>query len=240
MAILKLSCEKTGAKGTIEIKNKTPTIAELYIFGDIVGTEWEKWAPEDKCPMEIVDFLKEVEDKEEIHMYINSGGGDAFAGKAMYEILMRSKARKVAHIDGMAASAATMPLFAADEIIAPAGALVMMHDPWTFAIGNSVDLRKTVETLEKLEESYAEIYRAHLKSDTEVDIRQKMHDEWWVNGAELADFFENVKTEETRVAACSSAMFVKYKNLPESALKKAKEDEQRDEKEKLLLMIDAI
>ena len=136
-------------------------------------------------------------------------------------------------IDGMAASAATMPLFAADEIIAPEGSLTMMHDPWTITIGNAIDLRKTAETMEKLEESYAEIYESRLKSGAQINVRQKMHDEWWLNGKELAELFENVSIEETKAAACASAMFKNYKKMPKNATTAR-------EKEKLMLIIEAM
>lgn len=238
MAVLELLSQKTGSKGKLEIKAKGERSAELYILGDIVATIGDKWSQEDKCPMEVVEFLKEIEDKDELYIYINSGGGDAFAGKSIYESLKRSKAHKIAHIDGMAASAATMPLFAADEIIAPEGSLTMMHDPWTIAIGNATDLRKTAETMEKFEESYAQIYESRLKSGANVDIRQKMHEEWWISGKELAELFENVKTEETKAAACASAMFENYKRVPAGVIEP--NDKKAAEKRKLMLMIEAI
>ncbi len=233
MAVLELSCKEAGSKGKLEIKAKGERNAELYILGDIVATTGDKWSQEDKCPMEIIKFLEEIEDKDELYIYINSGGGDAFAGKSIYEALKRSKAHKIAHIDGMAASAATMPLFAADEIIAPEGSLTMMHDPWTITIGNAIDLRKTAETMEKLEESYAEIYESRLKSGAQINVRQKMHDEWWLNGKELAELFENVSIEETKAAACASAMFKNYKKMPKNATTAR-------EKEKLMLIIEAM
>lgn len=238
MAVLELLSQKTGSKGKLEIKAKGERSAELYILGDIVATIGDKWSQEDKCPMEVVEFLKEIEDKDELYIYINSGGGDAFAGKSIYESLKRSKAYKIAHIDGMAASAATMPLFAADEIIAPEGSLTMMHDPWTIAIGNATDLRKTAETMEKFEESYAQIYESRLKDGVNVDIRQKMHEEWWISGKELAELFENVKTEETKAAACASAMFENYKKIPENVI--GFNNKKEEEKRKLMLMIEAI
>lgn len=241
MAVLELSNKKIGSKGKLEIKAKGERSAELYILGDIVATVGDKWSQEDKCPMEVVKFLEEIEDKDKLYIYINSGGGDAFAGKSIYESLKRSKAYKIAHIDGMAASAATMPLFAADEIIAPEGSLTMMHDPWTIAIGNATDLRKTAETMEKLEESYAQIYESRLKSGANVDIRQKMHEEWWISGKELAELFENVKAEEAKAAACASEMFENYKKVPENVtIVRTEENKKKKEKEKLMLMIEAI
>ena len=60
----------------------------LYFYGDIVSATWQSmWYEEDKCPQDIANFLNQLEGYEDIDIYINSGGGDVFAGLAIYNQL---------------------------------------------------------------------------------------------------------------------------------------------------------
>ena len=62
----------------------------LYFYGDIVSATWESmWYEEDKCPQDIADFLHQLDGYEDIDIYFNSGGGDVFAGLAIYNQLKR-------------------------------------------------------------------------------------------------------------------------------------------------------
>ena len=57
----------------------------LYFYGDIVSATWESmWYEEDRCPQDIADFLNQLDGYEDIDIYFNSGGGDVFAGLAIY------------------------------------------------------------------------------------------------------------------------------------------------------------
>ena len=85
--ILKLEYEnpKTHVKssGRIEIKNQTAGNADLYFYGDICASSWDVWQNEDKCPQDVADFLNGLNGVQTVNFYINSGGGDSFAGLAM-------------------------------------------------------------------------------------------------------------------------------------------------------------
>ena len=62
----------------------------LYFYGDIVSATWESmWFEEDRCPQDIADFLNQLDGYEDIDIYFNSGGGDVFAGLAIYNQLKR-------------------------------------------------------------------------------------------------------------------------------------------------------
>jgi len=77
--------------GFMEIKNAAGGSIELYIYGDIVSSEWDKWTPEDTCPQDITDFLNGIDNNADLTVYINSCGGDVFAGIGIYNILKRHK-----------------------------------------------------------------------------------------------------------------------------------------------------
>ena len=73
----------------------------LYFYGDIVSATWESmWYEEDRCPQDIADFLNQLDGYEDIDIYFNSGGGDVFAGLAIYNQLKRYSGHKVGYVDG--------------------------------------------------------------------------------------------------------------------------------------------
>ena len=100
----------------------------LYFYGDIVSATWESmWFEEDRCPQDIADFLNQLDGYEDIDIYFNSGGGDVFAGLAIYNQLKRYSGHKVGYVDGMAASIASVIMFACDELHFATGAQAMIH-----------------------------------------------------------------------------------------------------------------
>ena len=102
--------------------------ATLNFYGDICGAQWQsEWYSEDKAPQDIVDFLNELDGTESLTVHINSGGGDVFGGIAIYNILKRYSGEKVCYVDGIAASIASVIMFACDKIICPSGAQIMIH-----------------------------------------------------------------------------------------------------------------
>jgi ATP-dependent protease ClpP protease subunit len=66
----------------------------------------------------------------------------------------------VAHIDGMAASAATYVALAADEVEMSDGAMFMIHNAWAFAFGNASELVETAALLEKIDANLLRDYQA--------------------------------------------------------------------------------
>jgi ATP-dependent Clp protease protease subunit len=72
-----------------------------------------------------------------IHLRINSPGGDVFEARAMATAIRQHKSNVIAHIDGVAASAATyIAVIAAKEVEMSDGAFFMIHQAWALAMGN--------------------------------------------------------------------------------------------------------
>src|SRR5690606_22947815 len=94
-------------------------------------------------------------DADTIHLRIDSPGGDVFAARAMMTAISQHRATVIAHVDGLAASAATGICMACDEVEITQGAGFMIHNAWTIAIGNKTDLAKTVELLGKIDAGLA-------------------------------------------------------------------------------------
>ncbi|CEO20628.1 putative Clp protease [[Clostridium] sordellii] len=220
--------------GKIEIKNQTEEKAELYFYGDIVSDSWSSWwADEDKCPQDVSDFLKELENSQNVDIYINSGGGSVFGGIAIYSMLKRHKGKKTVHVDGLAASIASVIALAGDKVIIPKYANFMIHNPLTFLFGgyNAKDLNEIVGALESCKESILNIYMDHAKEGvTREEISELMNQETWFTGEKAAEYFNIDVEEEFEAVACSSNFFDKYKNTPKNLFE---ENKKSDENQKL-------
>ena len=53
-----------------EVKNETPTSADLYFYGDIVSDWWGAWQEEDQYPEAIKNFLSAQQGKS-LNIYVN-------------------------------------------------------------------------------------------------------------------------------------------------------------------------
>lgn len=218
--------------GKIEIKNQTEEKAELYFYGDIVSDSWSSWwSDEDKCPQDVSDFLKELDNSKDIDIFINSGGGSVFAGIAIYSMLKRHNGKKTVHVDGLAASIASVIALAGDEVIVPKYATFMIHNPLTFLFGgyNAKDLGEIIGALESCKDSILNIYMDHVKEGvTKEEISELMNQETWFTGEKAEEYFDITVEEEVEAVACSSNFFDKYKNTPKDLFK----DKVKDNKNK--------
>lgn len=181
----------------------------LYFYGDIVSATWESmWYEEDRCPQDIADFLNQLDGYEDIDIYFNSGGGDVFAGLAIYNQLKRYSGHKVGYVDGMAASIASVIMFACDELHFATGAQAMIHKPLCMAWGNADDFKEVIKQLDLCEDSILDVYEEHMKEGVTRDkIKSFMAKEKWFSGAELAEYFDVEIDDKAAVAACASDYF---------------------------------
>ena len=176
---------KARAAHKIEAKEKEATV---YIYDEI------SWFGVDASVL-----VKDIAaiDADTIHLRINSPGGSVFDGMAIYNSLKQHKAKVITHIDGLAASIASIIALAGDEIVAGEGAYMMIHSPWSVVIGDSEDLRKEADLLDKVAGTISEIYqnKSGMKSDEVLDM---MAAETWMTGAEALEnhFIDRVETSE--------------------------------------------
>lgn len=175
--------------------------------------------------------MKECENVSQLNIYVNSNGGDVFAGNAIYNMLKRHKAHKTVYVDGLAASIASVIVMAGDEIIMPANSYLMIHKAWTYAMGNANDLRETADRLENIEQTIVDTYMENVAENiTEDDIKQKMSDETWLSAKDAAELFPRIQEDENiDVAACISS--ITYNNIPKNVVVKNDEEEDPDEEE---------
>jgi ATP-dependent Clp protease, protease subunit len=95
-----------------------------------------------------------------INIRINSPGGDVFAARAIEQAIRDHSATVIAHVDGYAASAASLIAVAADKAIMAPGTFMMIHKAWTFAMGNADELFSTASLLEKIDGTIQQSYEA--------------------------------------------------------------------------------
>ena len=81
----------------------------IYYYGEISNENILEFTIEfKKLEIKLLkDFIEYDDTTPVIHVHINSGGGDVFAGFASLDTLRAARAKVVTHVDGMCASAAT-------------------------------------------------------------------------------------------------------------------------------------
>ena len=150
---------------------------ELFLYGEISDTSW--WGDE-ITPAQFQKELAALGDISTLDVYINSPGGDIFAGFSLYNILNRHPATKTVHIDGLAASAASVVAMAGDEtLISPTG-MIMIHNPMTYASGNKSDMEQAIRLLDEVKESIINAYARKTKLSRDK-ISGLMDEETWFN-----------------------------------------------------------
>lgn len=208
------------------------------LYGDIASSTW--WGDE-VTPKDFKADLDNLGDIQTLNIHINSDGGDVFAGQAIYSMLKRHSATKNVYIDGLAASIASLIAMAGDKIIMPANSMIMVHNPWTAAMGNSNDFRKLADDMDKIRESMLAVYEAKTGMKQE-DIIPLLDLETWMTAQDALDngFCDEIE-EEKQVAASLSGDFLningvnmdlkRFKNAPRLAfLPKALEEDKENDK----------
>lgn len=180
-------------------KNKGGSTGQLDIYGPISEVSWFE---DEVTPKRFKQDLDELGDITTLEVYINSPGGDVFAGIAIGSMLKRHLAKVVVHIDGIAASIASVVAMAGDEIIMPSNAMMMIHKPSVFACGDAEKFRELANTLDRLQKSISASYleRVYL---SEEDLEEMINAETWLTAKECLEYGFCTKVEEKmEVAAC--------------------------------------
>ena len=199
-----------------DIKAQSEKIGEVYIYGSIVRYRWDD---EDTTAMSFKKDLEALGDIDTLNIYVNSPGGSVFQAQAIYNIIKRHKSQKTAHIDGLAASAASFLIMTADKIIMPKNATMMVHNPIALVIGNAKDLRHEADALDKIAVGMIEAYLSHTGDKlTEDKLKELLDAESWLTAQEAYDYGLADEIAEVKdVAACVDPdIFALYKNVPEA------------------------
>lgn len=220
----------------LKIKNNA-NITEIYINGDITSdTEdygiFEAMGLNDPnvYPKDVIEALKDAGD---VHVHINSYGGDVFAGVAIANALKNHKGRTIAYIDGLAASSASIIAFGCDEIIIPSNAYLMVHRVSCGMFGNADDFLKQIEVLEKIEEG---IINSYLEKAIDGVTREQIKDfvmiGTWFTGEDTAKYF-NVTVDKSAKYLNFVNTKQKFNKIPDEILNNIKEIEKLKEQKEI-------
>ncbi|MGL5933986.1 MAG: head maturation protease, ClpP-related [Cetobacterium sp.] len=137
-------------------------VTELRIEGE-VGTEW--W--NDTSERMFVNKLDSIESGT-IKLTINSPGGEVFAGLSIFNNLKKHKAKIEVDVLGLAGSVSSVIAMAGDVVRMPRTAAIMIHNPFVpYTSGESKDLRKRADALDKMKEMALAAYLTKAKISKE-------------------------------------------------------------------------
>lgn len=147
----------------------------LMLNGEISN---ETWFGDEITPKEFRGELNSGQGK--VTVWINSPGGDCFAAAQIYNMLMEYSGPVDVHIDGIAASAASVIAMAGNHVaISPVG-MMMIHNPATVSIGDEREMKKAIEMLSEVKESIINAYE--LKTGLpRKQLSNMMNAESWMN-----------------------------------------------------------
>lgn len=195
-----------------DIRNKTDTSADIYLY-DVIGYSlWE----ETTSAKDFKEELDAIGDVKTLNIYINSPGGSVFDGMAIYNQLKRHKAFKDVYVDGVAGSITSVIALAKDRLTIPKNGYFMIHEPEANTRGNATLFRKMADNLDVIEEGILNVYEEH-SALTRDEIKQMMADETWMTGEQAFEYgFADVVGEEVQIAAsvAQSEIWDRFKHPP--------------------------
>lgn len=188
--------------------------AVVYLYG-VVGQDW--WGEGNSA----LDFARELDalSPRAIELRVNSEGGDFFEGTAIHAALSRYPGTVTAFVDGLAASAASFLIRAADEVVMGEMAFQMIHNAWTFALGNAEELASVIDTLNAIDEQMVGVYSQASTKDAD-EIRAAMAATTWLTAEQAIEWGLADRIEESlKAAACVSEKFAaKFGGVPEGVV----------------------
>jgi len=186
ITVRKMATRRVDKK--VDVQNKDDE-ATIYLYGDIGGF----------FGVDHLEFVKELNaiKAKTIHLRVDSGGGDIFAARAIKTAIMQHPAKVIAHIDGLAASAASFLVMGADEIEMVDGGFMVIHNALSFidvfGYFNKQSLEKLVEEMtkeaalhEKINESIASDY-AKKTGKTKEEFLAYMNAETWFDADQAVE-----------------------------------------------------
>ena len=179
------------------VRNEDDT-RTLFLEGVIAE---ESWFSDDVTPAMFKEELFSGDGP--IILHINSPGGDCIAASQIYTMLMDYPGDVTIQIDGMAASAASVIAMAGTHVAMSPTSLMMIHNPFTMAMGDTEEMRKAIQLLDEVKESIITAY--HIKTGlSRAKISHLMDSETWMNA---------LKAKE--MGFCDEVLYTGAEDLPD-------------------------
>jgi ATP-dependent protease ClpP protease subunit len=152
---------------------------------------------------QVVEDLRALGEVPELQVRINSPGGDVFEGIAVYNALVRFPAAVTVHVDGLAASIASLVAMAGNRTLVAENAMLMIHRPWSVVAGDAEEMRRQADALEKAWSAMLTTY-ARRTGRRPATLAQRVTDaggEWWMTAEEaVADGFADATEKAEKEA----------------------------------------
>ncbi|MDN3219449.1 head maturation protease, ClpP-related [Pseudomonas nunensis] len=202
----------------------TERVIEVFVYGEIGG--WGITANQ------FVQDLRAMDDGvSPVIAAFNSIGGDLFDGLAMHNALSRLGERCTGRIDALAASAASVAVCGAHKVVIAANAMLMIHNPWTYAAGDAEDFRKVADVLDQTMEAIIAAYKAKAPDIDEVELRRLVAAETWLTANEaVALGLADEVGDGIKVKAClgQGGVLQRYQHAPAELLAQLDEPPEED------------
>ena len=179
--------------------------AQILLF-DYVG-----WPYND--PRDLIHALADIGD---VVVRINSPGGDVFDGASIFNSLASHKGTVTTRVEGLAASIASVIAMAGKKVQAYDNTMLMIHNAWTFTMGNQYEMRETADLLEKIDGNILDAYQNKSKKGKKA-IADMMKETTWMTAKEAKEngFIDEIVTGKLVKANFNLSIFA---NLPEEFL----------------------
>ncbi len=209
MAVAAISSTTAAANSWYSIKAKGAGQAEILIYEEIGG-----WGISAR---RFANDLKALGDISDIDLRIHSPGGDVFEGMAIYNLLDSHPATVTVHIDGLAASMASVIAMAGDTVLMPENAMMMVHKPWGIQGGDADEMRRYADLLDKVEDNLVSAYVKKTGKSAD-EIKALLKEETWMGGREAvaAGFADQTTESLTAAAHLTSKRMQEFQNMPDS------------------------
>lgn len=186
--------------------------ASVYIY-DVIGYDF--WTGGGVTAKAFTEELSKIT-ASTVHLFINSPGGDVFEARTMISAMQRHPANFIAHVDGLAASAASSIAVAADTLEMAPGSMLMVHNAWTVSMGNKNAMRETADLLDKIDGTIAADYARKAGVDAE-QAAEWMNNETWFTADEAvsAKLADRVVGEKVKAQAWNLSAYDKAPEAPE-------------------------
>ena len=202
----------------------TERVIEVFVYGEIGA--WGITANQ------FVQDLRAMDDGvSPVVAAFNSIGGDLFDGLAMHNALSRLGERCTGRIDALAASAASVAVCGAHRVVIASNAMLMIHNPWTYAAGDAEDFRKVADVLDQTMEAIIAAYKAKAPDIDEVELRRLVAAETWLTANEaVALGLADEVGDGVKVKAClgQGAVLQRFQNAPAELLAQLEEPPEPD------------
>lgn len=194
-------------------------VIDVDIYSDIGETyDWWTGEKEGVGAKSFLDTLREAKGKA-VNLHINSGGGSVIDAYAMMTAISNHDGKVTAYIDGLAASAASFLVAAADEVVMSSVAWMMIHNASIFCWGNAEEMRAQAEYLEKVDAQITGIYAKRSSTKDEADFARAMRETTWFTADDALEWGLVDRIEETvAAAACTTCDRATRQSAPEGVL----------------------